>query len=124
MEALKNIDDSPSYIRFDGKKKSLAATRDIRQGETIVTLPSRTRFNPDKYSIELAPGIHVDCEHSKVGAINHSCSPNAAVRGFGVVAWRCITGGEEITIDYKRTESKLAEPFNCECGFCEGKRIE
>lgn len=122
MEYL--IDDEPTYIRFDGKRKSLAATRDIRQGEVVATIPGRTRFNPDKYSIEMAPGIHIDCEFSKVGAINHSCNPNAAIRGFRVVAWRCIVGGEEICIDYKRTETKLASPFDCECGFCDGKRIE
>lgn len=111
-----DVDETPSYIFFDGKQKSLRATRKIRQGEVIVPLPKRTRFTPDKYSLEIAPGIHADCEYHLVGAINHSCDPNAALRNMRIVAWKCIEPGEEIRIDYKRTETKLAAPFDCECG--------
>ena len=104
--------------------RALFATEKIRQGETIITLPQATVQNPDKYSLEVLPGVHVDCSFSAAGAINHSCNPTAMVKGNRVVAWRCIKPGEEITLDYKRTEHKLAEPFNCNCGNCDGKRIE
>lgn len=104
--------------------RAIFATEKIRQGETIFELPHATVQYPDRYSLEASPGIHVDCTHSPVGAINHSCKPNASVRNFRIVAWSCIEPGEEITLDYKKTENKLAEPFNCNCGFCDGKRIE
>lgn len=115
----------PAYVFFDGKQKTLKATRRIRQGETITDLPTKIRPNPDKYSIEVHPGVHLDCEFTMVGAINHSCAPNAAVKDTRIIAWACINPGEEIKIDYKRTEQKLAVPFDCLCGSknCKG-RIE
>jgi SET domain-containing protein len=112
-------------LRFSGMDyRALFATEKIRQGETIITLPQSTVPNPDKYSLEIFPGIHVDCSYSPAGAINHSCRPSASVKGNRIVAWRCIQPGEEITLDYKRTEHKLSAPFDCNCGNCEGKRIE
>lgn len=109
----------------DNGFRTLRATEKIRMGETIVELPQVSQPNPDKFSIELAPGIHVDCSKSIVGAINHGCEPSAAIRRGNVIAWKCIEPGEDITIDYKKTEQKLAEPFDCQCGskFCRG-RIE
>lgn len=105
--------------------RSLVAFDDIRQGETILELPKMAQSNPDIYSIEIAPGVHLDCSEHYIGATNHSCDPNAAIRGNRLVAWSCIAAGDEICIDYKRTESKLAAPFDCKCGSkkCRG-RIE
>lgn len=120
------MDDNeiPAYILSDGDYRSLRATRRIRQGETIVDLPKIPLTAPDKYSLEIYPGVHVDCSQSKAGAINHNCSPNAFVKDTRVVAWKCILPGDEITLDYKITENKLAAPFNCDCGpSCRG-RIE
>lgn len=112
------------FVNDDGYRTLLASQR-IRMGENIVDLPQVSQPNPDKFSIELVPGIHVDCSKSVVGAINHGCEPTAAVRRGSIIAWRCIEAGEAITIDYKKTEQKLAEPFDCQCGskFCRG-RIE
>lgn len=107
------------------KGRGLYAKRKFRQGETICGLPLTTLTNPDMYSLEAWPGTHLDCRDHPIGSTNHSCEPNAAVRGGGLVAWACINPGDEIVIDYKRTESKLAAPFNCMCGAknCRG-RIE
>jgi hypothetical protein len=115
----------PAYIFFDGFQRSLKASRRIRQGETIVVLPQSSIPGPDQYSLEIYPGIHVDCSDSKAGAINHSCDPNAFVKENRVVAWKCILPGDEITLDYKATEQNLAVPFECACGYkgCRG-RIE
>lgn len=105
--------------------RSLVATERIRMGEEILTIPTTVISVPDKYSIEIVPGIHVKCDDSPVGAINHSCDPSAAVRSGKIIAWKCIQPDEAITIDYKKTEQKLSEPFDCVCGskFCRG-RIE
>lgn len=106
----------PAYILFNAAERSLVSARRIRQGETIANLPQAILTVPDKYSLEIHPGVHVDCEMSMVGAINHSCAPNAYVKDTRIVAWNCIAPGEEITIDYKATEHKLAVPFDCKCG--------
>ena len=120
------MENAKYELRFSGVDyRALFATEKIRQGETIVTLPQSTIPYPDKYSLEAFPGWHIDCSYSPVGAINHSCKPNAAVKGNRIIAWTCIEPGEEITLDYKRTENKLAEPFTCGCGNCpSGTRIE
>ena len=46
--------------------------------------------------------------------INHSCDPNAALRGKNeLFAFRTISPGEEITFDYSTT---VDETFLCRCG--------
>lgn len=110
-------------IHFDGFYRKLVANQDIHQGETIVVLPLDSQDYPDQYSIEASPGIHINCEQSIAGAINHSCNPNAAVRHFRIIAWKCIKENEEITIDYRKTEYKMAVPFECQCGFCESGTV-
>lgn len=104
-------------------ERGLYAFRDFRQGETIVKLPSVAMQEPDMFSIQAWPGLHIDCQNSPAGAINHSCEPNAAVRKGAIIAWSCIKAGDEITIDYRKTETKIAAPFNCSCSskFCVGR---
>jgi hypothetical protein len=111
-------------IQFDGLHRKLVALKDIMLGEVIVTLPLTTQCEPDMYSIEASPGVHIDCSQSLAGACNHSCKPNASVRHFRIIAWECIKAGDEITIDYRKTEYKLAVPFMCQCGYCDGKEIK
>lgn len=110
-------------IYIENGYQSLRASKDFRQGEHIVNLPTILIEKPDKYSVEISPGVHVDCSDSPAGAINHSCDPNSAVRKGAIVAWNCIKAGDEITIDYKRTEQRLASPFDCNCGYknCRGR---
>lgn len=113
-------------VRFsETEGRYMAATQDMRQGEEILVLPTATLENPDMYSLEIHPGLHIDCANSPAGALNHSCDANAAVRGNRIIAWNCIKAGEPITLDYKKTEQRLAVPFNCLCGSknCRG-RIE
>lgn len=93
--------------------RGLFAARRIRQGETIMFLPDRVQDERDMYSIEVFPGVHVDCSDSVVGALNHACKANAAVRDNRIVAWACIQEGEEITINYRMTETHLSNPFTC-----------
>ncbi len=123
------MDSTPLYervsVHFENGSRSLRALRRFRQGEYILDLPQTTVPNPDMYSLEVSPGIHLDCSSAQIGATNHSCEPNAAVRKGALVAWSCINEGDEITIDYKKTENKLAAPFDCNCKAknCRG-RIE
>jgi hypothetical protein len=48
--------------------------------------------------------------------INHSCDPNAGIRGqVVVVAMRDITPGEEVTFDYAMTDTTPYDEFSCSC---------
>jgi SET domain-containing protein len=53
--------------------------------------------------------------------LNHSCDPNAMRKGVNVYAWRDISEGDEITIDY-RLNAFSDEDCVCSCGSgnCEG----
>ena len=119
QDALKKIE-----IREYKHNKGIFALEHIYQGETILELPTDNySFEPDKYSIQITPGLHLDCSNHPIRHMNHSCEPNASVRGDRIVAWACIEEGEQITIDYKKTENKLAVPFTCYCGFCNNEWI-
>ncbi len=49
--------------------------------------------------------------------INHSCSPNAGMRGqVSLVAMRRIRAGEEIHYDYAMTDGSPYDEFVCSCG--------
>jgi hypothetical protein len=56
--------------------------------------------------------------------INHSCNPNAGIRGqIILVAMRAIAAGEEITFDYAMSDSSSFDEFECACGApnCRGR---
>lgn len=56
--------------------------------------------------------------------INHSCNPNAGIRGqISLVAMRPIAAGEEITFDYAMADSSPYDEFPCACGAptCRGQ---
>ncbi len=46
--------------------------------------------------------------------LNHACDPNAMRKGSYVYAWRNISQGEEITIDY-RLNAYTGEQWECYC---------
>lgn len=48
--------------------------------------------------------------------INHSCDPNAMRSGVNVYAWRDISAGEEITIDYRLNAFSDTDRWECSCG--------
>jgi hypothetical protein len=49
--------------------------------------------------------------------VNHSCDPNAGLRGNVVlVAMRNIEPGEEITYDYAMSDAISLNEFDCRCG--------
>jgi D-alanine-D-alanine ligase len=62
-----------------------------------------------------------DPEHWK--PINHSCDPNAWLRGLDLVARRKISAGEEITVDYATFYNERMEDFVCHCGASGCRKI-
>jgi len=64
----------------------------------------------------LGPISTTNWELDDTELLNHSCDPNAGVKGqVLLVARRDILPGEEICFDYETTEIAPA-PFNCKCG--------
>ena len=75
----------------------------------------------DNYAIGVADGFFLVT--SKDGTLeaedffNHSCQPNAGLRGHLLfVALRDIQPGEEITYDYVMTDADFDYSFECLCG--------
>jgi hypothetical protein len=56
--------------------------------------------------------------------VNHSCAPNAGLRGqISLVAMRDIRPGEEICFDYAMSDTSNYDEFDCRCGArsCRGR---
>jgi D-alanine-D-alanine ligase len=60
----------------------------------------------DRFAVLAPPGCY----------LNHSCDPNAMRHGVKVFAWRPISKGAEITIDYRLNAFEDGSSWPCECG--------
>lgn len=87
----------------------------IIEGDQIETLDEALRHRvvqveEDLYLVSLSPMEGADL-------INHSCNPNAGLRGqIAIVGMRDIAPGEEVTIDYAMCDSSAYDEFHCSCG--------
>ena len=90
------------------------------------------RKEVDRLSPELRPlviQVDEDCflVSTKPGPadwVNHSCDPNAGLRGqITLVALRDIAAGEEITFDYAMSDGCDYDEFDCGCAAskCRGR---
>lgn len=79
------------------------------------------------HTLQVDEGIYLaplGPEEEPADFINHSCDPNAGIRGqVSLVAMRLIAPGEEITFDYAMSDSSAFDEFNCACGspLCRGR---
>lgn len=120
------VEIRPSRINGEG----LFALRAFKAGDTVCTAMGEISSSRTRISIELNANEHFEPTGMVGGSINalaklnHACNPNACVRhdsksGFlAVEALTGISAGEEITIDYRATETELAHPFVCNCDAC------
>lgn len=63
-------------------------------------------------------------EDDPADMVNHSCDPNAGLRGqIALVAMRAIGPGEEVCFDYAMSEGTPYDEFPCRCGSdrCRGE---
>jgi SET domain-containing protein len=81
----------------------------------------------NEYPCMVYPGFFFGPRHvtdlDQAEMINHSCDPNAGIKGQCVlVARRDIKAGEEITYDYETTDIEDMN-FKCNCGsrICRGR---
>ena len=107
------------------------AKKDIEKGELIVlwggyilTLEEYRKLpkavTDYEYPVQIFEGFYLgpksaeDVDDSE--RFNHSCNPNAGVKGQNIlVARRKIKAGEEVCFDYETTDTQDLN-FICECG--------
>lgn len=107
----------------DGVARVVAA-RAIRARARILVLHGDLVATPSRHSVQidldrhlaLDPTLAADAPHGVWRYLNHSCAPNAVLRGLELRSLRAIAAGDEITFDYLTTEFELAAPFRCDCG--------
>lgn len=109
-----------------GSCLSTVAAVDLAEGAGILFVDGDVVDRPDRYSVQIGPALHVGA--GDVGErdgssgrrpwrfLNHSCRPNATLRGRLLVALRPIAADEHVTFDYEANEYEMAEPFLCSCG--------
>jgi hypothetical protein len=99
-------------------------TRPIGQGDVLHALVGRLVGVPDRYSVQLGPGLHLAPDGAAWALINHACVPNVYIDflSWQLRAARAIRPGEELGWNYHTTEWELSCPFECMCasGSCDG----
>src|SRR4051812_9157154 len=93
----------------------------IAAGDVVLEIGGVLVGHPDRYSVQIGERLHLkppaelspddDDVRYRWRFLNHSCLPNAAVRGTLLVAVAPIAKGEEVTFDYNTTELENAAPF-------------
>jgi hypothetical protein len=117
-----------SGVRDPDKGFGLYAIRPIRAGEVLCiwggdvldrsALDLRTEAHR-MHSVQIDDTLYMvpygDAEPADF--VNHSCTPNAGIKGqVVVVAMREIAEGEEVCFDYAMTDSSDYDEFQCRCG--------
>jgi D-alanine-D-alanine ligase len=111
------------------------STRDITKGEVVFEgegVPQRIiskRFVNDNwterqkedfrhYAYPISDEVYIlwDQKPENWAPQNHSCSPNTGYEGLNVIALGDIKKGDELTIDYASFLDDTMEPFLCQCG--------
>ncbi|MFW5804783.1 MAG: SET domain-containing protein-lysine N-methyltransferase [bacterium] len=95
-------------------EKGLFTKIKISKGDIISSIQGKVKKEPDKYSIQIAQGKHIEVD-SVFKFMNHNCSPSVHIKERFIYAVRNLKPGDEITFDYNTTEDYLASPFKCEC---------
>jgi hypothetical protein len=89
--------------------------------EMLNQLPSTAR----RLTLQVEEGLYLISSQEGPGDwINHSCDPNAGLRGqIVLVAMRDIALGEEIRFDYAMSDGSPYDEFECSCGApnCRGR---
>ncbi len=103
--------------------KGVILTKDLEKDETIflflgkeVTMTSGYWFHKPN-ALQIGYVKWLEPRPGSVGNyLNHSCSPNAGVRGKNrIVAMRSLKAGEEVTIDYALSETYPLWHMKCSC---------
>jgi tyrocidine synthetase-3 len=108
---------APLLLKSGSGGDGVHATRTYRPGDIVLDFAEvEWRVRRDRVTVQHPTGGHM--YHPTLAAVGHSCDPNCQVdlAGRVLVALKTIGAGDEVTFDYKATESHLAFPFECGCG--------
>jgi len=140
--------DSLSYITPKAKvfsspihKRGIFAKKPIKRNEIIVVsggyiidekeykkLLKKDFPTVKHYAMRVAKNFYLVSDKKgkleKVDFFNHSCNPNAGMKGqILTIAMKDIKPGEEITYDYAMTDSDPDDYFKCNCGAKNCRKI-
>lgn len=117
--------DRAAVIRRSAQFQVIA-TAAIAVGQPILAIEGMEVARPSRFSVQVAEDCHIEVpvdlgleeamDRHPWRFLNHSCAPNACLRGRTLVARQPIAVGAEVTFDYHTTEWELASPFRCACG--------
>lgn len=128
LPAQVEVSAGPCRIRVeeDLGRFAVFAAEPIARAEVVLGVVGREVARPERHSIQTGWQTHLvgpdmlppDMAVAEYGwrFLNHSCEPNAYLKGDTLVALRELPEGAEITFDYNTTEWDLANPFACACG--------
>jgi hypothetical protein len=113
-----------TYVALCDVGRGVFAARNIARGERILVFRGRpvAAGDPIHYTPEGANLLQIDSlryiyPRPRAVFVNHSCNPNAGVRGgVNLVALRDIATGEEIRFDYSTTMDEDLWTMECRCG--------
>jgi hypothetical protein len=123
---------SPTAVLRARAEFHLVVVKHVCAGTRLFAIEGDLTHTPTRYSVQVDWDLHIDIpdgygteetlDRFYWRFTNHSCEPNAAVRGRNMVALTCIEPWQQITFNYNTTEYDMAEPFDCRCGSarCEG----
>ena len=125
---MKKISVSDSTVDGVG----LFAKDSISVGEKILTIQApivRKKIKTPEESAEIMNWIGVGkdqwivTDKTLFRFINHSCNPNAALKGKTLIALSNIEIGDEVTMDYSMTDADPYWMMRCSCGSsnCRGE---
>lgn len=113
-------------IRESGiQGKGIFAEEAIKKGQLIQYITGKKvkklpKTKEESLSIPnwfgLSRHFWIDPEQGPFRYLNHSCEPNAAIKGTkSLVAMRDIAEGEEVTMDYSMTDADPLWEMECSC---------
>jgi hypothetical protein len=105
---------SKSDVQGVGVRAALPLPKGALLGElvgTIVLAPTQKSVTVDGEYLDPSD----DCT---LGYVNHSCEPNARFNGRLLFLTDSVAEGDEITVDYRKTEQIISSSFQCRCARC------
>jgi hypothetical protein len=117
------LNTSKVYVADCHLGKGVFASSRIARGETIFVFTGKFVTLADAVAkgdhegdvLQIGPGLYLDPQSPGL-YINHSCAPNAGIRGLRrVVALRDIEADEEVYFDYSTTMSEDRWTLRCDC---------
>ena len=104
----------------------LVALHAVAAGQLILRIDGEVTSQPSRHSVQIGTNAHIaptaaapgrnPLDHGYWRYLNHSCEPNAWLRGHELIALRNIAANHDVTFDYNTTEWDMAVPFACHCG--------